>query len=67
MTDYQKEGKKRLFQRQEKRKDKWSERIRHYGRGSKICSYCNKNMTWCSVCQVWSSNCCIEYGTCQCS
>lgn len=35
------------------------------GRG--ICPYCGNHMTWCSSCQMWSSYCCEEYGTCMCS
>ncbi len=31
------------------------------------CYHCGGQMTWCSCCEVWSSNCCIDYGTCMCS
>jgi hypothetical protein len=31
------------------------------------CPYCGGQMTWCDGCRMWSSNCCEEYGTCQCS
>jgi len=32
-----------------------------------VCPYCNGEMTWCDICNMWSSNCCIDYGTCMCS
>ena len=32
-----------------------------------ICDRCGGNMHWCHCCRVWSSTCCIEYGTCQCN
>ena len=32
-----------------------------------ICYMCGGYMSWCSCCEVWSSNCCCEYGTCECS
>jgi hypothetical protein len=31
------------------------------------CLYCGGEMSWCSVCRVWTSDCCQEYGTCECS
>ena len=67
MTKYQQEGKRRILIRQANRKQKWSEKVSRYGRGSELCPYCNSYMTWCSICQKWSSKCCIDYGTCQCS
>ncbi len=32
-----------------------------------ICPYCHGTMTWCSCCEMCSSNCCETYGTCMCS
>ena len=34
---------------------------------SKECEYCGGQMTWCSGCEMWSTTCCEEYGSCQCS
>lgn len=31
------------------------------------CPYCDGYMSWCSCCEMWSSDCCEDYGTCQCS
>lgn len=31
------------------------------------CDFCGGVRTWCSCCEVWSSTCCIPYGTCMCS
>ena len=64
---YKAEGRNRTLIRQRNRKEKWSQRIRTYGRGAKRCSDCGNYMSWCSCCQMWSSNCCQDYGTCQCS
>lgn len=35
--------------------------------GDSRCPYCCGEMEWCSICQMWTSTCCEEYGTCQCS
>ena len=32
-----------------------------------ICPYCDCSMTWCDGCNMWSSKCCQEYGSCECS
>lgn len=31
------------------------------------CHLCGGKMTWCESCQQWSSTCCEDFGTCQCS
>ena len=36
-------------------------------RGSDVCPYCGGTMTWCDFCHEWSSTCCEEWGTCECS
>ena len=64
---YKEIGRIRILNRQQKRKNRWSEKAFRYGRGSQTCHMCGGNMSWCSCCQVWSSNCCCDYGTCQCS
>lgn len=66
-AEYKAEGRRRINARQQKRKNAWSTRVRHYGRGSERCPYCDEYMTWCGTCQEWSSDCCVDYGTCQCS
>jgi len=33
----------------------------------KQCPDCEGDMQWCSSCEVWSRNCCQEYGDCMCS
>ena len=32
-----------------------------------VCNLCGDKMSWCECCQVFTSTCCCEYGTCQCS
>ncbi|MEO6303822.1 MAG: hypothetical protein ABIP51_11690 [Bacteroidia bacterium] len=65
---YKAEGKRRIQIRQNNRKQKWSDRVKKYGRGSKQCKECGSYMYWCSCCEVWSKHCCgNDYGTCQCS
>lgn len=31
------------------------------------CGFCGDQRSWCNTCQMYSSTCCIDYGTCQCS
>ncbi len=31
------------------------------------CDLCGGDASWCSCCEVFSSDCCCDYGTCQCS
>ena len=38
-----------------------------YNPAHSTCWMCGGQMTWCSCCEVWSSNCCCDYGTCMCS
>jgi hypothetical protein len=66
-AEYKAEGLRRIAIRQKKRKEKWSQRVHLYGRGTQKCYLCGGQQTWCSSCEVWSSTCCCEYGTCQCS
>ncbi len=28
---------------------------------------CGGNMSWCGCCEMYSSGCCVDYGTCACS
>jgi hypothetical protein len=41
---------------------------REHGDSGPLCGLCNGGrMTWCAMCLQWTSTCCQEYGTCQCS
>lgn len=35
--------------------------------GDSTCGLCGGQMSWCSCCRVYSSNCCQDWGTCMCS
>ena len=39
----------------------------HDGFDYKNCDDCGGLMSWCTCCEVWNQDCCIDYGTCQCS
>lgn len=67
-AEYKAERLRRTSLRKEKRRNNREYKKYRYGdsRDSK-CPYCGGIMTWCSCCQIWSSDCCIPYGTCQCS
>lgn len=45
----------------------WDEKPSDYEEGDEICPMCDGLMEWCTTCQVWSSSCCCDYGTCLCS
>jgi hypothetical protein len=65
---YKEQKRIRISERKKKRKERWTERVRIYGRGSKQCETCGSYASWCSCCEVWSFHCCgNDYGTCQCS
>jgi pyruvate dehydrogenase complex dehydrogenase (E1) component len=64
---YEAEGQRRMVERKQRRLDRWTAKVHLYGRGTKKCKMCGGQMSWCSCCEVWSSYCCEEYGTCQCS
>lgn len=36
-------------------------------KGNSKCYDCGGSMSWCSFCEVWTQDCCVDYGTCQCS
>ena len=38
-----------------------------YTMGDSECPFCHGEMEWCYTCDDWSSTCCQEYGTCECS
>lgn len=62
---YKAEGIRRASIRKDKRRKLRGEKQFRYGK--KICPYCGGYQTWCRCCEVWSSTCCQEYGTCECS
>ncbi len=50
------------------RREKWLERLAEtYRRGSSECYMCGGEMSWCSFCDCWTSDCCQDWGTCACS
>lgn len=53
--------------RKQRRKDKRKEKKRLYGPYKKRCDQCGSWMTWCTICEVHSSDCCTEWGSCLCS
>ena len=64
---YQEERLRRTAKRKEARKSARQTKYWYYGRGDSTCPMCGGTMHWCSICQVWSSSCCCDYGTCECS
>ena len=66
-AEYKAEGLRRMAIRKQERLDNWSKRVYNYGRGTEKCESCGGYMSWCRTCQVWTRNCCVEWGTCQCS
>ena len=67
-AEYQAERIRRANVRKEKRKAARQTKYWRYGRQSEgKCPRCGGQMSWCSCCQCWSSSCCVEYGTCECS
>jgi len=59
------------IERRKRRRIKKGERMREAykeGRRYKPCDLgCGGQMSWCDCCQMYSNNCCVPYGTCQCS
>lgn len=62
---YKEERLRRKIIRKSKRTER--RRLNHYKYKRKICPDCGGYMTWCDCCQMWSQDCCEEYGTCMCS
>ena len=54
-------------ERAQARRDKRNRRYDERPHGDSRCYHCGGQMSWCSCCQMYSSNCCQDYGTCQCS
>ena len=50
-----------------RRKERNRNRIARKKIKGEICPHCYGIMSWCSCCEMWSSNCCETYGTCMCS
>ncbi len=53
--------------RAQKRRDKRNRPYRARPKGDSTCELCGGTMTWCTCCEVYSSDCCEQYGTCMCS
>ena len=67
---YKEEGRRRAYIRLNERTSNWRLRGERGGGNlvnGKECPDCGGRMSWCSICNVWSRNCCVDYGTCQCS
>lgn len=62
--DHRKERRhERLLKKRERAKEKYMDRIRY-----RPCDLgCGGEMQWCSCCEMYSNNCCQDYGTCMCS
>lgn len=58
---------KRIRKRVERAKKHNDRKARGYYSHHEECPYCGGRRTWCDSCRVWSSNCCVPYGTCLCS
>ncbi len=54
-------------ERAQSRRDKRNRAYDMRPHGNSTCPYCGGTMSWCSCCKVYSSDCCVDYGTCQCS
>ena len=63
--EYKKIGYLRAQVRKENRRYSREQRKHRYGK--EVCDMCGGYMSWCTCCEVWSSTCCQDYGTCQCS
>ena len=69
-AEYKAEGLRRTYIRLNDRTHEWRKRGERGGgslSSGKKCPDCDGYMSWCSICGVWSKNCCVDYGTCQCS
>lgn len=39
-----------------------------YTRAYKRCNLgCGGMMSWCTCCETWTNDCCVDWGTCMCS
>ena len=56
--------KRRRERKREKDRERLEEKIHPM---YKQCPYCGGQMTWCNFCKVYSEDCHVPYGTCQCS
>lgn len=71
LVDKQEKYKQKL-ERVQRRKQRKGENNQNKYRTRKIrnaprCTDCGGKETWCEICEMYSQNCCIEYGTCECS
>jgi hypothetical protein len=63
-AQYKEEGRRRAIERRKARTKQHRSNVRD---GGIECDECGGQMSWCDTCQMWTRNCCVEYGTCQCS
>ena len=64
--------KQRKLERVQRRKARKGENNRNNyhqrrDRNAPSCEQCGGQMSWCSCCEMYSRNCCVDYGTCWCS
>jgi hypothetical protein len=45
----------------------WDNEYKEFIPMQQECPDCGGMMTWCTCCEVYSQNCCVDYGTCLCS
>lgn len=67
IKSYSRHDKERRIERTQKRRDKRNRSYDNRPHGDATCPYCNGQMSWCGICRMYSSNCCEDWGTCQCS
>ena len=64
-------NKQNKLERRDRRRKKKGERMKEsYAERRKYrpCDLgCGGEMSWCSCCEMYSNNCCVDWGTCQCS
>lgn len=56
---------RREYARKERRQAR--NKLRLMNKKDGVCPYCGGQMYYCRICDMWSSSCCKEYGTCMCS
>lgn len=59
--------KERRIDRANRRRAKRFKLYNERPHGNSHCYNCGGTMNWCCICNCYTSTCCIEYGTCECS
>jgi len=66
--DYEDRGGRKLCYDCMRKKDlKWDCDEKQFVPEIETCYHCGGAAPWCSVCNVYTSTCCVDYGTCMCS